>query len=83
MQPRAATGGSGPVITPIASITPYQVPFEIFLLKILSLLLWKSDVESSVVEQVDNQGKGDEQGRCENVEQVNWFWKTFLHGSYG
>ena len=24
LQPRPATGGSGPVVTPIASITPYQ-----------------------------------------------------------
>ena len=62
MQPRAATGGSGPVITPIASITPYQVPFAPpILVMISSLFLWKSHVET-VAEQVDHQGEGDQQG---------------------
>ena len=59
MQPRAATGGSGPVITPIASITPYQVhSAPPFLVMISSVFLWKSHV-LSLAEQVDHQGEGD------------------------
>ena len=80
MQPRPATGGSGPVCTPIASITPYQVALVI---ELPNFDLSRKSYVNSVVEQVDNQGEGDEQERREDLEQVNRLWKTLLHGSYG
>ena len=66
--------------TPIASITPYQVALVIHL---PNFDLSRKSHVNSVVEQVDNQGEGDEQERREDVEQVDRVWKTLLHGSYG
>ena len=48
LQPRPATGGSGPVVTPIASITPYQVT--------LGFGRCCNSSVQCVAEQVDNQG---------------------------
>ena len=63
------------MVTPIASITPYQVTLRLG-------RCYDSSVQC-VAEQVDNQGQGDQQGRREDMEQVHRLRKTIFHGSDG